>query len=74
MSANYTTALNMINQHDFTWMMSNNYFTARNRAKESMRAFVALVNTCSNDEAQELKSKWMNAYKSTSEAISNSFK
>ena len=54
MSANYTTALNMINQHDFTWMMSNNYFTARNRAKESMRAFVGLVNTCSNDEAQEL--------------------
>mgnify|MGYP006936255141 CR=1 FL=1 len=74
MSANYTTALNMINQHDFTWMMSNNYFTARNRAEQSMRAFVAFLSNCTPSEAQELKGKWMNAYKATSEAISNSFK
>ncbi len=54
-------ALEIINHHDWFWMMVEyGYEASYNSAKASMRSFVALVKTIDNETIREaLKALWM---------------
>jgi len=54
--------------------MSDSYTSSLNQAKAHKQLFVNALSTCTKEETQELKLKWMEAYKAATEAISNSFK
>lgn len=67
---NIQEAIQMINRHDWYWMMSEEYTRSYNAAKASMKAFVALVNTISNETIREaLKALWMLRYNNARNAI-----
>ena len=70
MSNNIQEALQMIDHHDWYWMMSEEYTRSYNAAKASMKAFVALVNTISDATVREaLKALWMLRYNDARNAI-----
>ena len=63
-------AIQMINHHDWYWMMSEEYTRSYNAAKASMKAFVALVNTISNETIREaLRALWMLQYNNARNSI-----
>lgn len=63
-------ALQMIDHHDWYWMMSEEYTRSYNSAKASMKAFVALVSTITNETVREaLKALWMLRYNNARNAI-----
>ena len=69
-SNNIHEALQMIDHHDWYWMMSEEYTRSYNAAKASMKAFVALVNTITNETVREaLKALWMLRYNNARNAI-----
>lgn len=69
-SNNIQEAIQMINHHDWYWMMSEEYTRSYNAAKASMKAFVALVNTISNETIREaLRALWMLHYNNARNSI-----
>ena len=69
-SNNIQDAIQMINHHDWYWMMSEEYTRSYNSAKASMKAFVALVNTISNETIREaLRALWMLHYNNARNSI-----
>ena len=63
-------AIQMINRHDWYWMMSEEYTRSYDAAKASMKAFVALVNTISNETIREaLRALWMLQYNNARNSI-----
>lgn len=63
-------ALQMIDHHDWYWMMSEEYTRSYNAAKASMKAFVALLNTITDTTIREaLKALWMLRYNNARNAI-----
>ena len=69
-SNNIQEAIQMINRHDWYWMMSEEYTRSYNAAKASMKAFVALVNTISNETIREaLRALWVLHFNNARNAI-----
>ena len=69
-NANIQEALQMIEHHDWYWMMSEEYSRSYNAAKASMKAFVALLNTITDTTIREaLKALWMLRYNKARNAI-----
>ena len=67
---NITEALNIMNAHDWYWMMSEEYTRCYNAAKASMKRFVAVVNAIDNAAIREsLKALWMLRYNHARNAI-----
>ena len=63
-------ALQMIDHHDWYWMMSEEYTRSYNAAKASMKTFVALVSTITDATIREaLKALWMLRYNKARNAI-----
>lgn len=63
-------ALNIMNAHDWYWMMSEEYTRCYNAAKASMRHFVKVVNAIDNAAIREsLKALWMLRYNNARNAI-----
>ena len=59
-NTNIQEAIEMIQNHDWYWMMSEEYTRSYNAAKASMKAFVALVNTIADTTIREaLKALWV---------------
>ena len=69
-NSNIQEALQMIDHHDWYWMMSEEYTRSYNAAKASMKAFVALLNTITNESVREaLKALWMLRYNNARNTI-----
>ncbi len=67
---NIQEALNIMNAHDWYWMMSEEYTRCYNSAKASMRHFVKVVNAIDNAAIREsLKALWMLRYNNARNAI-----
>ena len=70
-NANIQEALNIMNAHDWFWMMSEEYTRCYNAAKASMRHFVMVVNAIDDAAIREsLKALWMFRYNNARNAIS----
>ena len=68
---NIQEALQIMNSHDWYWMMSEEYTRCYNAAKASMRHFVKVVNAIDNAAIREsLKALWMLRYNNARNAIS----
>ena len=69
-SSSIQEALQMIDHHDWYWMMSEEYTRSYNAAKAYMKAFVALVSTITDATIREaLKALWMLRYNKARNAI-----
>lgn len=69
-NANIQEALQIMNSHDWYWMMSEEYTSCYNAAKASMRHFVKVVNAIDNATIREsLKAIWMLRYNNARNAI-----
>lgn len=69
-NSNIAEALNIMNSHDWYWMMSEEYTRCYNAAKASMRHFVKVVNAIDNAAIREsLKALWMLRYNNARNAI-----
>jgi len=63
-------ALQMIDHHDWYWMMSEEYTRSYNAARASMRAFVATLKTITNESTREaLRNLWLVRYDYARDAI-----
>ncbi len=67
---NISEALEMIQSHDWYWMMSEEYTRSYNAARASMKAFVATVNTIADASVREaLRALWTLKYNNARNAV-----